>query len=319
MSKLLYIKNNIINNKNLSNDAYVAHVVLTMLLRQSEICYFTNVDYLSYLLSKKYPSENNLKKHLYNGIIELEKGKYISFETKGSNNREWIINLSKLIEDNKFDKDKKLLPENSYTSIDKTGIRKIILLSDKYYTKSISLIRFYSYLLSTIYNKNGKKYKGVGFTSIKTMAIENDHNEKTISTYIKQLVDLELIYVFKSKDFIKFEDGGIVEISTTYGRFKDKDIINILGKQHEMEYGEKLKSKHTKINKTNGDKTRKYSQKFKFIYDCYVAEKENPYTYEENKEIFEVMYALNKKYANERKDRVKNLDVFREFDFYTEE
>jgi hypothetical protein len=316
--KSLYIKNKIINNHELSNNGYLAYLGVTMLLRQNEISYFSNTDYLAYLLSKKYPAEQNLKNNIHNGIIDLEKSNLISFENTNESRQEWIINADKLIKDAIIDKENKTLSENLFTIIDKDGIRKILSSTNQYYTKSISLVRFYSYLLSTIHNKDDD-YKGVGFTSISEIANNTMYNQKTVSQYIKQLVDLEVIYVFKSKDFIKFDDGDIIEISHTYGRYKDKELVEQKGKQHEIEYGERLKSSHKKINKSNADNIRKYSQMYKHIYDCLLDGKEIKYSDSEIKNTYLTMCKLNKKYEKERKDRVKDLSIFSNYDFYDED
>lgn len=294
---------------------------MTMLLRRENFMYYVNTSLLSYLLTGKYPADSNLVKNIKDGIEGLGKKSTLILSQSNTNN-EWIIDAKDMVKD-RVDKSKESETGDSekkqkdfYVGVENTEIHKILLFSDKYYTRSISLLRFYIYILSTIHKKKDDKYTGVGFTSIQNMVDATGYNKKTISSYLRSLVELELLYIYKAKDFVLFDDGGIVEISHTYGRFKDKELIEKIGKEHEEEYGMNLKSKHVKIKKDNSDKTRGLSQMFRHAEDCLKEGKDIPYNKKKCKEIYIAMLELNEKNEANHPDRIKDLSIFSNYDFY---
>lgn len=294
-----------------------------MLLRREIFMYYVNTSLLSYLLTGKYPADNNLIKNIKDGIEQLAMKSILIFSQSNVSN-EWIVDAEDMVKD-RVDKlketdmcDDNKQPTDFYVAVENADIHQILLSSPKYYTRSISLLRFYIYVLSTIHKKKDDKYTGVGFTSIQSMVDATGYNKKTISAYLKSLVELELLYIYKAKDFILFEDGDIVEISHTYGKYKDKDLVDKIGKQHEEEYGEKLKSKHIKIRKDKSNKTRGLSQMFRHAEDCARAGKEIPYKYSKLREIYHSMVELNKKNEIEHPERIKDLSIFSGYDFYSE-
>jgi hypothetical protein len=126
-----------------------------------------------------------------------------------------------------------------------------------------------------------------------------------------------LLYRYKSKDCIIFEDGGVKEISHTYGRYNDKDLVEKIGKQHEAEYGAKLTAKHIKIKKDKSDKTRGLSQMFRYIEKCVQEGQDIPYDKKKCKEIYDAMLVLNEKNETEHPERVKDLSIFSGYSFIT--
>ena len=304
-----------ITDGKLTSNEFMVYLGLLMLLRKNESTYYANVKFLAYLLTKKYPSDGNLDRNILHGIKGLLSNKMVSQDNcsltdqnNSINPEEWILDLSK-VKNNNEKKDKEY-----YTPIDECDIHKILLSNNTYYTRSITLLRFYAYVSSTIF-KTGK-HKGVGFTSLEEMSNVIGYSTKTISSYLKTLVDLEILYIYKSKDFIRFDTGEFVEISHTYGRYQDKNRIVQAGMVHEQEYGNKLKAKHQKIKKTSSNKNRGYAQKFNHLEKCIKETGEIPYTNKECKEIYSVMLKLNEQYTKDRPDRIKDLDVFSSFDFY---
>ena len=310
MIQTLIIKDKIITEKNISSNEFMSYIGLLMLLKKDEKIYYANVKQIAYLLTGKYPSSCNLDKNVLSGIKGLI-SREIIIKVSSNVDGEWILDLHKLIN---VAVTKENIKEHKeyYTVLDRKDICKILLLNEAYYIRSITLLRFYAYVLSTIY-KNGNN-KGVGFTSLEVMSNDTGHSTKTVSSYLKSLVELELLYIYKSKDFIKFDTGEFIEISHTYGRFQDKDKIIQIGVDHEKEYGEKIKNKHKKIKKTSSDKNRSYAQKFKHLEKCIKDTGEIPYKTEECKKIYQVMKRLNEQYKNIKEQ--KDLSIFDNFNFY---
>lgn len=297
-------------NSGLSSNGYLTYIGILMLLRKNENTYFVRSDSLSYLLTRTYPPIKQIMKCIDYGMVELAKKQMIVI-SQSDKAHEWIIDTDPMKIDNKKS------PSDYYTRVDEKEIQKILTSNNQYYTRSISLINFYIYVLSTLFKKKGE-YEGVGFTSLSDMSELYGINVKTILSYLNQLEELELLYVYRAKDSIQFEDGEIREISHTYGRYKDKQKIIQVGSKHEEEYGIKMKAKFKKIQKIRGDTTRAASHKYKHIIKCLEECKEIPYTYKECKEIYLLMADYNKRYSY-KPERNKDLSVFKNFDFYNNE
>lgn len=293
-----------------------------MLLRKNESLYYVNVKQIGYLLTKEYPTKGNLDRNVLSGIKGLISSKVISDENSSENKKiqdakeEWILNLSNLIQSNQNkDKEEIKASRDFYTFVDDDEICKILNLGNEYYTKVINMLRFYIYVLSTIF-KSGK-HKGVGFTSLSNMIEDTGLSSKTISSYLTTLVENELLYIYKSKDFIKFDTGEFIEISHTYGRFKDRNLINEIGKTHENEYGSRLNSKHKKVKKPT-NKVRSYTQKYAYLKKSIMEIGEIPYNYDDDKmkEVYTFMRKLNKKQQGIKGKKTYPLNIFSNYDFY---
>lgn len=279
-----------------------------MLLKKDEKLYYVNTRQMVYLLTKKYPFKGNLDKNILagiNGLISKGVIDKIYYDDK-IDSSEWILDLKNII--SSYEK------KEYYSMLDSSEINKILLLNESYCTRSVSIVRFYSYILSTI-SKTGNK-SGVGYTSLKIMSEETGHNKKTLLSYLKVLSDLELLYIYKSKDFIKFDTGEFVEISHTYGKFKDKDKIIEIGAEHENTYGENIKGKHQKIKKTSSNKNRSYAQKFKYLESSIRETGLIPYGDKECEEIYRVIKKLNEQYKDTKEP--KDLSIFENFKFYNQ-
>lgn len=315
MIKTIFIRDKWANDKTLSTNEYISYIGLAMLLRRNLIEYYVNSHYLAYLLSGLYPVDSKLTNAICNGIGGLAKKNLITIIHKNSKNDEWIINLAKLKKENEKNNDD--TDNGFYSTIDESDIRAILNYNKSYYTRSISLVKFYSYLLSTICKKNRSNWnKGVGFTSIGNMAKTTGHSTKTVSQYLRLLEEMKVIFIYKSKDMIKYDSGEINMITHTYGKFKDKEIIINAGREHDINYGYNTKKEIKRIKKEAGDKTRGYSQMYSIIRRRLDNGDEIPYDYSMCKEIYFAMVEFNERYEKEKPDRLKDLSVFSEYDFY---
>ena len=308
--KVLIIKDKIITDEKIKSNEFMVYLGLVMLLRKNETLYYVNVKQIAYLLTRSYPTKDNLDRNVLSGIKGLISKGILSCENVGEN--EWILNLSSLIQSNqKKDKEEIKSSRDFYTFVEDSEVCKILNLGERYYTKVINLLRFYIYVLSTIF-KSGK-HRGVGFTSLNNMSEDTGLTTKTISNYLTLLVENELLYIYRSKDFIKFDTGEFIEISHTYGRFKDKDLIIEMGKTHDNEYGYKLNNKHKKIKKPT-NKVRSYTQKYAYLKRSIEDTGVIPYDNDQLKDIYKFIKKLNEKQKDIREPYP--LDIFSNFDFY---
>lgn len=323
--KTLIIKDKIINNKNIKSNEFVIYLGLVMLLKKDETIYYANTRQIAYLLTKTYPPKSTLEKKIISGISQLVSDGVISYYNIKDNDgkpinqdkkEEWLLNLSNIVENNQ-NKTKEEIHKSKefYTPIDENDIYKILNLSE-YYTRSISLLHFYCYVLSTIF-KSGKN-KGVGFTSLKNMSEYTGLSARTISSYLDTLVEKEFLYIYKSTDFIKFDTGEFVEISHTYGKYQDKEIIIDCGKRHEAEYSNRLKNKYKKIKKPNKS-IRSYTQQYAYIKKSIMETGVIPYDDEKMEEVYNFIKKLNKKQQGIKGKKTYSLDVFSNYYFYEDD
>lgn len=293
-----------------------------MLLKKDETKYYANTKQLAYLLTKTYPPKATLEKKIILGISQLVSDEVLSYcnikDSEGKlinqdKKEEWLLDLSNIVENNQNKtKDEIQKSKEFYTPIDENDICRILNLSD-YFTRSISLLHFYCYALSTIF-KSGKN-KGVGFTSLKNMSEHTGLSTKTISSYLDTLVEKEFLYIYKSNDFIKFDTGEFIEISHTYGKFKDKEIVIASGKQHEAEYSNRIKNKHKKVKKPNKS-VRSYTQQYAYIKKSIMETGEIPYDDDKMEEVYKYMKKLNKKQQGIKGKKTYSLDIFSNYIFY---
>lgn len=177
------------------------------------------------------------------------------------------------------------------------------------------MLRFYSYVLTTIFRTG--EHKGVGFTSLGNMSLETGISTRTLSSYLDTLVENKILHVYKSSDFIKFNTGRFIEISHTYGKYKNKDYINYRGKQHDVEFCNRLNGRYKKVRKPK-NKTRSYVQKYIHVKKTIEETGEVPYENNEMKDIYEFIKELNKKQEGIKGKKPYSLDIFSSFDFYKE-
>lgn len=307
---MIHVKDKITLDENLSSNEYLALLSIFLLVRRDEKNYYTTINTLSYLLTHKLPAENNFTKNLLEGFYGLVEKKIVDVDSTIEKNG-WIINTKGVTHYSTTGS------IEYYTTIDESDVAKILLSSKTYYTRSISLVRFYAYMLSTITKKGAKE--GVGFLTQDDMSCHTGIHKKTIIKYIKTLEDLKLIYVYRPKDYIIFQSGEIVEIGNTYGEYKNKDKIITIGQEYAEAYGEKFKVKHKRLNKNLANKTRGYSHKFRHLKKRIEQGHDPEYTYDECKEIYLAMRDLNARYIKEgSNERLKDLSVFKSYDFYVE-
>lgn len=305
MITTLYVKDKITKDLCVSSSAYLAYLGILLTRGKKENIFFARSDLLSYLLTRQYPPVKQIMSIISTGVTELKENKIISIIQSDKSN-EWVIDITAL--NNNYTRD------DYYTAIDENDVYTILLSNEKHYGISVSLLRFYIYIVSTLQKKKDGR-GGVGFTQLDTITAETGVTHKTARKYLKRLEELNLIYIYHPNDSIIFNTGEIREISSVYGKLEDKDKIIEVGKTYEETYGAAIKNKFKKISKKNGALTRGYSQKYNHLQICVNSGKDAPYSYNECKEIYLAMIDYNEKYKD-REERLKDLSVFMIFDFY---
>lgn len=265
--------------------------------------YFVSLGLLSYELAGKQVLHRSITTSLLSGLRHLSDNGFIqhldtNFKTKRDN---WIINLSKLYIDTKMKTN-----ESYFSIVNSDHILKLINSDLK---EKLTLIKFYCYVMTTV-TKTGTK-GGVGFKSYVDMATEFGSCRQTISKYMTTLEEFRILYVYKSKFALLNGDGGIQEISNTYGDIANKDKIISVGKQYEELYG----GDKNRVVSGKKSSSRSASVRYSYILKDVAASREIRYSYDELKDIYETLLSHNKRYENEE-GLQKDLSIFRGYDFY---
>jgi hypothetical protein len=300
----VFIKDNYITSKDLTNDMLLVYLGLRQIIRLNTNSYFISLGLLSYQLIGKQIASQTITTAILSGIHEMIKKKYV-ISTEKSNDRrsnEWILNLKKL----QIDKIKNKEEKEFYTSIE-SDIIKNILISD--IKEKLSILRFYCYLMTTV-SKTGEK-SGVGFTSYEDMALTTGICRQTISKYMDKLETEKIIHIYRSTDAILLQPNVLREIPNTYGDISNKNKIISVGKIHEDSFGENAK----RVRSSKFSSTRSAAAKYNIIINDLNTTGEIRYDYDILKEIYETLLEYNKRYKNDIKES-KGLSIFSNYDFY---
>lgn len=197
---MLYVSNEVIRDEHLSDEAIVVFLFLQVLT------YSPNYESVTFNISQvvdqaygevnshsiNYKVKNALKEIISNGYLDI---------TQESSQWWRIFMTSYRVQD------------QGYVAVDADSVRKI--LDEEDLRNRPTIVRYYLLLLSTIHTKTK-----VG-TYDQDWFCELLHvSKQTLSKYTKILEKLKLIYVYRS---------ALTTVSNTYGRFDDKEFIDIEG------------------------------------------------------------------------------------------
>lgn len=213
MRDTIYISKNILNNEQLSHEAFCLLVVLNGLAYKNNNNYCMSYNSIEYYLFGRRGTSREREK-VINGIKNLISLEYISIVEKFSS-YEAVYDITKAITN---------ITKEYYISITRDELHKIMNIKtqkDKY-----RIFRFFVFLLGTFNSKNKSK---VGFLTQEYMCKEFGINIDTFREYSKILEENKLIYVVRhAGDFKKSTDlNGITNISgisNTYSRYVDKKL-----------------------------------------------------------------------------------------------
>lgn len=290
----IYLSKNIL--KSLEHNAIATYVALRRLMDNVHDNYFITINMLCYLLfgyNPPYPERfiDNIK----NGLNTLESKELITISKISRN--ELVVNLSSL----RFDTSKEY-----FIIVDESEVNKIMSVKND---RAMLLTYFINVIGTLTKNKKGESNHddGIGYCSIDFLAKECKVSERSAVEYNTILEKLQLLYIYRS-NCVLVMDNQFSGVTNTYSRYADKDKCIRVGQQHSSD----IKYKNTKPIKTDGNRTKSYSMKFNRI------KQGHEYSYEETKEIYFEMIALNKRNKDRWKsdDYTKDLSIFAKYDFY---
>lgn len=197
---MLYISNEVIRDENLTDEAIIVYVFLQVLT------YSPNYDSVTFSVSQIVDQaygevhSHSINNKVKNALIEIINNGYL--DIKQESLQWWRVFMSSY-----------KVQAQGYVPVDADAIRKI--LDEEDLRNRPTIVRYYLLLLSTIHTKSK-----VGIYDQDWFRNVLDVSKQTLSKYTRILEKLELIYVYRS---------AFSDISNTYGRFCDKELVEIEG------------------------------------------------------------------------------------------
>lgn len=318
MELKMFLNNDVLLNKDLSDEAIAAFIALKAIYRKDCDRYYVTVGMLvSYLagtlsLSRKYTER------LANGLTELiDRGITPAFESKG---KEYILDLSSLSIEHKNDD----TPSVFFTVLELQEVQRIINIAGTRIDK-LSLLRYYAAMISTINAQatligetdSESKRNFVGFVSMEYIgSLCNISASSTMNTYNHLLEDEKIIYIYRNPELKRNPKTGQYRSFTNhYGRYRDKHFIK------EYAINRNDYDGLIRIPKSNANEGRSLSMKYHYL--CNGKE----YSNDEIKEIYKyIAYTnwqwqkaidscSNSRLKDEYKMKLRDMSVFDQFSF----
>lgn len=322
----LFLRNDLITGNTLTQDGVLTYITLRILIDESIPLYnrtssidCVSVNRLAYLLVGLVDYEKALTDALARGIAELAGGEWISIRKDLSTNKsyEYVLDLEKIWLDTDNDKFTVVYPNDVY---------KIMTCNEKM-DKKIRMLKYYVALISTFdWALDGK----IGHMSQEYIAEQADNSTRTCQRYNDILVEMKMIYVYKSND--KVRDGDkLKQIKNCYSRYEDKGICEQYASTYENMYGVEHKIVQTKKNKQQADNNRRLAQIYNRIWDGHgdsydeaTIKKVYNYITNKNKLLLDEIESKNRQeymtYSDQEwieklESQIRDTSIFEQFDF----
>lgn len=322
----LFLRNDLITGNTLTQDGVLAYIALRILVDESIPLYnrtssidCVSVNRLAYSLIGEMDYEKALTDAFVRGIAELAGGEWISIRKDLSTNKsyEYVLDLEKIWLDTDNDKFTVVYPNDVY---------KIMTCNEKM-DKKIRMLKYYVALISTFDWALDAK---IGHMSQEYIAEQADNSTRTCQRYNDILVEMKMIYVYKSND--KVRDGDkLKQIKNCYSRYEDKGICEQYASTYENMYGVEHKVVRTQKNKEKADNNRRLAQIYNRIWDGhgdsydestikkvynYISNKNKLLLDEiESKNRQEYMTYSDQEWVEKLESQIRDTSIFEQFDF----
>ena len=194
-------------------------------------------------------------------------------------------------------------------------------------TNNFLLLKYFCSLIWTIsskitvYLENGEyKNRVVGNFTIDYLSELSGIGVRTIIEYNKILEEINLIYIYRQKDFVIDKENNIKRLNNIYGRASDIEYINTFAKNQQKYYES---YRYLENNNKKANTKRRLAQ----MYQQLLKGRGEKYTENEIKEIYNYVIEENKKYecmyeknkCEDYLDKIRNTDIFDKYDFLKRE
>lgn len=321
----LFLNKDLVTGSTLTMDGVVAYVALRTIMDESIPLYnkststdCVSVNRLAYSLIGDMDYEKALTDALIRGIAELAGGKWISickdFSTKA--NYEYVLDFTNLYLDTEKDK---------FVIVSPNEVYKIMTCNEKM-DKRIRMLKYYIALISTFDWSLDSK---IGHMSEQFIAGQADNSVRTCQRYNDILVEMKMIYIYKSNDKVRVNDKN-KQIKNCYSRYEDMSVCEMYASNYEEMYGTQHKIVRTQKNKSQADHNRRLGAIYNQIcsgntdYDEATIKEVYKYIVNKNralqKEIDEkhaqsYMSYSDEAYVEKLESQMREVSIFEQFDF----
>lgn len=272
----LFLNKDLVTGYTLTPDGVLAYIALRRIMDESItlINKTTTVDCVSVnkmaytLIGSRECYEKALTDALQRGIYELVGGNSLAIvkDFSSKNSYEYLLDFTNMY----LDKEK-----DNFIIITSDEVYKI-LVCNEVMKKKISMLKYFVALISTFNwsksmsclenmpNLQGK----IGAMSMEYIATQADNSQRTCIRYNDILVDMKMIYVYKSNDKIR-EGDKLKQIKNCYSRYEDKDLCKMYASNYENIVGHNHKIVRTQKKKEQADNNRRLAQIYNRICEGY--------------------------------------------------
>lgn len=306
----LLIPNSIIKNEEISNYGLAAYCVLQALTIPTRLPIQCVTRYqIIFYLTGDMKQRRLIKDYIRCGISELIEQDIVKKIDEVEKNL--ILDCSNLW----IDTDKE-----TFTKITFDEVQKIFKVEN---VNNFLLLRYFILLMGTISNKitvyledGNFKNHVVGNFKINYLSELTGLSNRSIMEYNKKLEEINVLYVYRQKEFVIDEKNNIKRLVNLYGRPCDMEYINKYASSQQKHYGS-YSYVENNINKANNK--RRYAQ----MYLQLLKDETKVYSKEEIIAIYNYVLSENQKYERlyEKEgdekylDKIRDTDVFDRFDY----
>ena len=311
---VLFIPYSLLNNHNISNYSMMVYCYLQKLTTTSgeNIHYVSAYSIACYLTGKtEHPRKflDNIKQAIID-LIEIEILNMV--QEIGKSNLYFAIDCSKLWINTQ---------EERFIIIYYDEVLKIMKLDNS--NKPV-ILKYFIYLMGTLMTKTEvtlpsslKKAHVVGRYTIDTIGEQFGVSEYSVLSYNKILEDAQLLYIFRYNGYAMNKVKGLFSLPNIYGRYEDKEFVDVYGKQSLSAYDLK---KYGSGYLVDSNSKRSLAQR----YNQLVSGGGENYTKNDILEIYDYIIKENQLWYSTYLDKpeckwmlqkIRDVDVFEIYDY----
>lgn len=208
---MIYFKSNIVNNKDLSDEAIFCYLALKGMDTQAHMVCASPTVLWSFMVWEDIPLSSHLANRILDGLYELKDNELISIEPCGRNHIH-LIKTDRLFFDPNC---------NFFSTIREDEIRSLLKATTESGNK-FGLLRYYASVLATFsstvhLNINGQSKNYVAsYAPLKVIAKLSGFSHNTIYKYNKLLKELKILYIANPH----------LQSRNYYCRYENKDALD---------------------------------------------------------------------------------------------
>lgn len=266
--KNLFIVKRIVENMNLSDNAFSVWCGLRNIMHKDQYEYFITYNMIAYSVFKHHPTRKEYEA-IKNGFLELVENKYVTVLDDFSKN-ELLVDLSNLYYNG----------DEYFSDLSEEEMHQIMNIPGNH--NKHKLLRYFTCQVGSFNRSNNMgRYKGkIGGMSLENFEEMIPITKPTIASFNHILEENELLFVIRHKDFYQYKsadgENEIREIPNTYSRWKDRKLAQEFAEeQHGYKYEVTKKGVRTDAankNRSLGQKLNNYIYNHTEYDDATIAE-----------------------------------------------